>query len=236
MDPHKEELEMGYFTWKPVYEERGQRVLEINVLPEKYCNFDCIFCPIGRSRHAVEPPSVFAGTEQSLQELNQKIEEEKPDLVFINSKGESFANEALADIIDAIHVQGIGVRLLTNGYLLGDKRCRELANRCEEVLGEIKTVTEGDFQKVQRPHTGYTLSMYIQHMADFTAQYKGKFLFEVTIIKGYNDSDQGIAALQTIIGRIHPDVLHVVTIDDPRFAARLGVDEVTLQAIAAQLR
>jgi len=40
---------MGGFSYKDTYIEDGQRVLEINILPEKYCNFDCIFCPVGRS-------------------------------------------------------------------------------------------------------------------------------------------------------------------------------------------
>ena len=47
---------MDNFTYKEVYIEDGKRVLEINVLPEKYCNFDCIFCPIGRSKNKIEKP------------------------------------------------------------------------------------------------------------------------------------------------------------------------------------
>ena len=41
---------MGSFSYKELYTENEKKVLEINVLPEKYCNFDCIFCPIGRSK------------------------------------------------------------------------------------------------------------------------------------------------------------------------------------------
>ena len=32
---------MELFTYKELYEEDGKRILEVNVLPEKYCNFDC---------------------------------------------------------------------------------------------------------------------------------------------------------------------------------------------------
>ena len=41
-------------------------------------------------------------------------------------------------------------------------------------------------QKVQRPIKGYTLVEYISKMFSINKQYKGKFIFEVTIIKGYN--------------------------------------------------
>lgn len=29
------------FSYKDIYLEAGKRVLEVNILPEKYCNFDC---------------------------------------------------------------------------------------------------------------------------------------------------------------------------------------------------
>ena len=41
------------FSYKDVYVEEGKKVLEINILPEKYCNFDCVFCPIGRSKNKI---------------------------------------------------------------------------------------------------------------------------------------------------------------------------------------
>ena len=34
---------MGYFSFEPIYVEDGNKVLEIDILPEKYCNFDCVF-------------------------------------------------------------------------------------------------------------------------------------------------------------------------------------------------
>ena len=84
-------------------------------------------------------------------------------------------------------IKDIPVRLLSNGYLLGRDEYIKIANKCDEVIGEIKVITEEDFQKVQRPIEGYTLEEYISNMISFNKQYKGKFIFEVTIIKGYND-------------------------------------------------
>ncbi len=34
------------FSYKNIYVEDGKKILEMNILPEKYCNFDCVFCPI----------------------------------------------------------------------------------------------------------------------------------------------------------------------------------------------
>ena len=176
---------MSNFSYKDVYIEEGKRVLEVNILPEKYCNFDCIFCPIGRSKNKVDSQISFNEIDVDLNELDNKIEETKAELIFINSKGEALINDKINKIISFIKNKGLIVRLLSNGYLLGKDEYEKIANNCDEVIGEIKVITEEHFQKVQRPIEGYTLDKYISNMALFNKQYKGKFIFEITIIKGY---------------------------------------------------
>ena len=39
---------MDTFFYKEPYEENGKTVLEVNLFPDKYCNFNCIFCPVSR--------------------------------------------------------------------------------------------------------------------------------------------------------------------------------------------
>lgn len=172
---------MSGFTYKDIYTEDGVRVLEVNILPDKYCNFDCIFCPIGRSHNKVETQRSFEEMDNSLDELGNMIENTKPELVFINSKGEAFVNDKLDEIIDVIKAKGLPVRLLSNGYLLGRTEYIKIADKCDEIIGEIKVITEEDFQKVQRPIEGYTLTDYISNMVSFNKQYKGKFIFEVDL-------------------------------------------------------
>jgi len=68
----------------------------------KYCNFDCIFCPIGRKKNKFDTPQFFGDTEDSLKELEARIEDNNIDLVFINSKGEALVNNKINEIIDLI--------------------------------------------------------------------------------------------------------------------------------------
>ncbi len=226
---------MGNFTYKEIYMEDGKRVLEMNILPEKYCNFDCIFCPIGRTHNKVDTQQVFEENDNSLKELASILENNKVDLVFINSKGEALVNSKINSIIDLIKSKGIAVRLLSNGYLLGKDQYIKIANRCDEVIGEIKVIREEDFQKVQRPIEGYNLEEYISNMALFNQQYKGKFIFEVTIIKGYNDDEESIERLKDIIKKISPDKLIVTRMEDERFKKKLGVDDERFEEITNEL-
>lgn len=226
---------MSNFSYKDIYIEEGKRVLEVNILPEKHCNFDCIFCPIGRSKNKVDSQKSFDGTDSSLVELEKMIENTKAELVFINSKGEAFVNDRISDVIDLIKLKGLPVRLLSNGYLLGKDEYIEIANKCDEIIGEIKVITEEHFQKVQRPIEGYTLEEYIANMASFNKQYEGTFIFEITIIKGYNDDDGSIQKLKNIIKEISPDKIMVVRIDDEIFVKKLGITDYRFNEISNEL-
>jgi wyosine [tRNA(Phe)-imidazoG37] synthetase (radical SAM superfamily) len=216
---------MGNFTYKDIYIEDGKKVLEVNVLPEKYCNFDCIFCPIGRSPKKVDTQTTFDGFQESMRDLENMIERTKAELIFINSKGEAFVHDRIAEIISFIKSKGLPVKLLTNGYLLGDATYREIANMCDEVIGEIKVITEEDFQKVQRPIDGYTLEEYISNMVSFNKQYTGKFIFEITIVKGYNDDEASVQKLKEVIKSLSPSKVIVVRMEDEPFKKKLGISD-----------
>ena len=223
---------MNGFTYKDIYIEDEKRVLEVNILPEKYCNFDCIFCPIGRSKNKVDTQRSFDEIDNSFIELGNMIETTKAELIFINSKGEAFVNDRILEIVDFIKNKGVPVRLLSNGYLLGRDEYVQIANKCVEIIGEIKVITEEDFQRVQRPIDGYTLEEYINNMVSFNKQYRGKFIFEITIIKGYNDDEKSIERLKEVIKEISPDETIVARIDDDIFKKKLGISDERFEEIS----
>ena len=71
------------FTYKDIYIEEGKRILEINILPTKHCNFDCIFCPIGRSKNKIDAQRSFDKIEDSLNELENITKEINPSEIII---------------------------------------------------------------------------------------------------------------------------------------------------------
>lgn len=225
----------SYFSYKDLYIEDGRKVLEVNILPEKYCNFDCVFCPIGRSQHKTDVQRSFPGTDNSIVELENNINALNPDLIFINSKGEALLNDRIDDIIDLIKANGKAVRLFTNGYLLGRSEYMKIANRCDEVVGELKVLSEEDFQRLQRPIKGYTLAEYISNMASFRRQYAGRFIFEITIIKGCSDGPGSIEKLKDIIREISPDKIIVAKINDKRFEKKFSITDERLEEISRAL-
>lgn len=226
---------MSSFSYKDIYIEDGKRVLEVNILPEKYCNFDCIFCPIGRSYNKVDTPQSFDKIDDSLRELERMIEKYKAELVFINSKGEALLNDKVCDVIELVKRKRVPVRLLSNGYLLGKDEYIKVANMCDEIIGEIKTISKKDFQKIQRPIVVYTLEEYISNMILFNKQYKGKFILEVTIIKGYNDNEESINKIKSIIDELSPNKVIIERMNDEKFKQKFGISNERFDKISKTL-
>lgn len=226
---------MSGFSYKDIYSEDGKRILEVNILPEKHCNFDCIFCPIGRAQNKVDTQKSFEEMDSSLKELESMIKNTKAELVFINSKGEALVNENIIDIINIIKGKGVPVKLLSNGYILNWPEFKEIANMCEEVIGEIKVASNEDFQKIQRPIEGYTFENHISNMKAFREQYKGKFILEVTILKGYNDDEESIQKLKSVIKEISPNKVIIERLEDEKFKKKLGIPDERFEEISNSL-
>jgi wyosine [tRNA(Phe)-imidazoG37] synthetase (radical SAM superfamily) len=227
---------MEKFIYKVPYREDGRIVLEVNILPSTYCTFNCIYCPIDRREKRVQTDQIqpMGDISGALKDLEQRIDDSQADLVFINSHGESVVHDGLPAIIDTIHRKGVPVRLLSNGYPLASPVYQALANQCEEVISELKNSNEEAFQKTQRPIKGYTLEQYVENLKAFRRQYHGRYIFEVTIVKGYNDDTESARFLKSVVRDLQPDELSVIPIDEP-FQKVLGVDDDTLQRIRGEL-
>lgn len=228
---------MDTFFYKEPYEENGKTVLEVNLFPNKYCNFNCIFCPVSRKLTHVqtEAPVFLEDLRPAVGDLQRRLRDIKPDLVFINSLGEALLLPELEQVIHTIHDAKIPVRLLSNGYLYGNPEYARLAGLCEEVIGELKMAREEDFQKAQRPLPGYTIHQHIDNMVRFRETYGGRFHLEITIVKGYSDDADSLEIFRKAVKDLAPAVLHVVTLEPP-FDKVLAISPERLAAITEWLQ
>lgn len=227
---------MEHFFYNEPYEENGKTILEVNLFPGKYCNFNCIFCPVSRKlSHVQTQEQVDLGNlDAAIRDLQQKIREVRPDLVFINSLGEALLLAGVEQVIAAIHRENVPVRFLSNGYLYGNPACAALARQCEEVIGELKMGREAAFQKAQRPLAGYTVRQHIQNMVDFRKSYPGRFHLEITVVKGYSDDPESLDTFRRAIAALQPDELQVVTPEAP-FDKVLGLSPDELEKVTKSL-
>ncbi len=227
---------MKPFSISKVYlNEHDERVIDINPLPEKYCNFDCVFCPLGRTRVKTDEPHDLEETGTFLEKLEEALTKKSVDMVFINPDGELFCQSRISEIVDLIKGNGVKIRIISNGYLFKRIDFQAVLNRCDEVIGEVAVTTEEKFQKIQRPLPGYTLKSLVSNMAAFNMQYEGKFILDITILRNYSDSAGDIETFRKFIDQINPDEIYVHTPEKPHLRSAFGIDETKLREISARL-
>lgn len=211
---------MQGFKYSEIYKFNGKNVLEVDILPGKFCNFDCVVCPYGSPLRKQDDKAILGDVDSSLQELNWRLTETRPDEVFLNSPGEAMLSNCFDPVVDLIKRHGIAIRLMSNGYLFNHKDYRHTINRIDEVVAEVDMVTEASFHEIKRPMEHYTLEGFIANLAEFQRQYPGRLILDVGIMKGYNDDEISVRKLCTFIQRIRPDHMNVYRIENKKFRDR----------------
>lgn len=79
---------MSRICVKKVFENSdNKKVMEINILPSKYCNLLCVFCPLGPNGTQIDESYRFESTEEFFSSFALQIDEPQPDVLFLNSMG-----------------------------------------------------------------------------------------------------------------------------------------------------
>lgn len=211
--------------------QNNNTLIKINPLPFKICNFDCVFCPFGRTLLKTADQLSFKCFELFLQKLKKNINTKKIDYIYIYPEGESLMNHELSRVIDIIKKTKIKIKLISNGYLYNLPENIELLNKIDEVIGEIVVTREDYFQKIMRPLSGYTLAKHITNLSLFKKNFKGKFILDITILKKYSDSREDAMRIKNLLNIINPDYYYLHTPAEGKFAKAFDVSSEKLQEI-----
>ena len=225
---------MNYFTYKQddfvKVDPDGRKILSVDINPAKGCIFDCVICLRGRTKEQREWHD-FGPVEDSLSQLAERVQKEKPDLVEIYGQGDVLTNVHLEEVIDFVHQLGLPVRLVTNCYLLGIGEHMRVACKCDEMVAAFGLTDDSDFQKIHRPlkELGFTAKKQNESIIRFSHQFTGKFTLRVFLVKGYNDSDEKVSQIKQVLEQTRYDALWIVT------TPKLTVDDARVKEISALL-
>lgn len=61
--------------------------------------------------------------------------------------------------------------------------------------------------------------------------FTGKFIFEITIIRSYNDDEESIKNIKNIIKEISPNKIIIARIEDERFKKKRGITDERFEEI-----
>ncbi len=221
------------YVFGPVPSRRLGLSLGVDLIPGKTCSYDCLYCQLGKTTRKLTRPALFVPVQDVLRELEQRLKQVSPDFITLSGSGEPTLHSRIGEVIAGIkRFTGARIALLTNGSLLWNEHVRRSIRGADLILPTLCTAFERTFRSIHRPRGNLHLERIIQGMKQLRMEYKGAFFLEVMLLRGFNDSEEELEALKSLIREISPDRIQLNTVvRPPTDPGALPLDSSTLEDI-----
>ncbi len=197
----------------PIPSRRLGQSLGIDPVPFKTCNWNCVYCQLGRTspfvgerRDYIPPDDIVA---QVADVLRRSIPGTIDWVTFVGS-GEPTLHASLGRMIMEVKsMTSIPVAVITNGSLMHLSDVREQLLLADAVLPTVDAGTDRLYRQINRPMPELNFERFIEGLIDFRRAYTGKLWVEVMLIKGLNDSEAALTDLSRVLNRIQPTAVHL---------------------------
>ncbi|MCF2144530.1 MAG: radical SAM protein [Candidatus Heimdallarchaeota archaeon] len=199
------------FVYGPVPSRRLGESLGVSPIPNKTCNYSCVYCQLGRTTHFINERRDFYPKEDIFAEIKEAVSStEKIDYITFVGEGEPTLYKSLGWLIaETKKLTTIPIAVITNGSLLYLPEVRKDLLKADVVLPTLDAVDQALFRKVNRPRRELVIDKIIQGMMDFRAEYSGEIWMEVMLVKGLNDSEETIQELKTVLDKLRSERVYV---------------------------
>ncbi len=224
------------YIYGPMRSRRLGASLGVSITPYKICNFDCVYCQLGKTPQHTVARGVYVPVQEVLAELKEWLATHPKQAtglahITFSGTGEPTLHEGIGELIRGIkQISGVPVAVLTNAGLLDHAEVRSQLLEADILIPSLDAARQGPFERVDRPAVGIRVDAIIEGLVALRQEYRGQLWLEVMLVKGVNDHDDDLAALREAIARIKPDKVQLnspvrVTAE----AAVCAVDRATLE-------
>jgi len=200
-------------VYGPVPSRRLGRSLGVDPIPSKTCNWNCVYCQLGRTTPMVNERRDHVPVAEVVDELRAVLgshQHGEIDWVTFVGSGEPTLHASLGDMIrKAKALSGVPVAVITNGSLLYLPEVRDELMAADAVLPSLDAGSDHLFRTINRPHPEITFNRLIEGLTAFSGVYRGSLWVEVMLIGGLNDTEDALRDLQAALQGVQPDEVHI---------------------------
>jgi len=205
---------MEKFVFGPVPSRRLGQSLGIDPVPLKTCNWNCVYCQLGRTRSFATQREAYINQEEILHQTKSALQNHAPgeiDWVTFIGSGETCLHSDLGTMIRAVKdLTALPVAVITNGSLLSLPEVREELLPADAVLPTLDAGNAETFKAINRPDHSLTFQRHLEGLIQFRKVYKNQLWVEVMLIAGLNDHEEQLRDIAKSLDRIHPDEIHIL--------------------------
>jgi len=201
------------YVFGPVPSRRLGQSLGVDTIPLKTCNWNCVYCQLGRTMPVINERKEYYPTQDILAEVKGAITAHRTgeiDWITFVGSGEPTLHSRIGWLIREIKkFTELPVAVITNGALLYLSELRKELLAADAVLPSYDAGNPELYKKVNRPHPEIDYERFLKGLIDFRAVYQGKLWIEVMLVAGLNDSDQALGEIAKGLEKIQPDEIHI---------------------------
>ncbi|MFA4989361.1 MAG: radical SAM protein [Candidatus Omnitrophota bacterium] len=199
------------YLYGPVKSRRLGFSLGVSLTPYKTCDFDCIYCQLGKTTNLTPERKEYIRVSAIVDELKTWLSSNKEtaqglEYITFSGSGEPTLNTGCGELIMEVKkLTNLKIAVLTNASLLTDGGLRRQLWGADLIVPSLDAVTQDLFARIDRPYTGIKIEEIIAGLKAFRREFRGKIWLEVMLLKGINDDIRHIRKLKDVIDAINPD-------------------------------
>lgn len=197
----------------PVPSRRLGQSLGVDTIPLKTCNWNCVYCQLGRTMPVIHGLREYFPSEAILAEIKCALASHEPgdiDWITFVGSGEPTLHADLGWLIQqtkAVTIKPIAI--ITNGSLLYLPAVRHALVEAEAVMPSLDAGTPQLYRQINRPHPEATFRRLVDGLVAFRQSYQGQLWVEVMLVQGMNDTEQALLDIKAILQQVQPDEVHL---------------------------
>jgi wyosine [tRNA(Phe)-imidazoG37] synthetase (radical SAM superfamily) len=202
------------YVFGPVPSRRLGKSLGIDPIPLKTCNWNCVYCQLGRTRPLTNVKREYIPRQDILDEVHETLAVHRPgdiDWITFVGSGEPALHSGLGWLIRKVKsLSNLPVAVITNGTLLYQSELRADLSPADAILPSLDAGNACLYRKINRPWPKLTFDLLQEGMIAFRREYTGQLWVEVMLVKDLNDTVESLQEIAVALKQIRPDQVHLL--------------------------
>ena len=196
-------------VYGPVPSWRLGRSLGVDpICGKKVCNFDCIYCQLGRTSRKAERRK-FVEADKVREDIERIIDKVSADVITLSGTGEPTLAENLNEIIDVIReMTDLPIAILTNSSLLHKNEIVNELRRLDHVIAKLDVPNQNLLEKINRPVEEIEFDLILRGLRKFRNLFDGKFSLQIMFVK---ENERYAKEIASLARELDPDEVQINT-------------------------
>ncbi len=190
-----------------------QDVLQVDFSPKKTCNFDCIYCGVGKTSTWLNERQDFFTAEEIFDEIeNYIIQNGDIKYIMLTGSGEPALYKSFGALVSLIKSKYPNIKLMayTNGSLLSRSDVQSEFAKLDIIGCNLNAVYEEEFRVVSQAMNVVHLKDILEGLLNFKKIFQGVIFIDTKFVSDVNDTERNLIGLIDFINELKPDKYTII--------------------------